>query len=434
MIKKLQKRLTLLFICSVMGIFTVVFCLFIHESIQSKKENEMYFFTRMITYLVFQLENTDDAAGDLTLTGQTYDFTLLLKNNQNAFIPVNTNHSNTDTNTLITLFEQELNKTSTDLLDNTHSSQSGIFSFSTPDKHSYYGIQATVITKNMDTLELYAIKESTSSFTFLKEHLSFYLIVWLLVFIAILFLVRFLINKAIKPTEQTLQSQKEFIASASHELKAPLAVILASAECIGNDTTLSPESKQHTEVIDSECLRMSKLVQDLLLLSSVDANTWTLNKTNIDVDTLLINTYEKYEPICRQKGIQFKLGTSDELFPALNADIDRLNQILSIFIDNAINYSLPKSEISLDATVFKNTLVFSIKDHGTGIADKDKPFIFDRFFCADKSRTQKEHYGLGLSIAKELVEMHKGKIELSDTLGGGCTLQIVLRLEQITVL
>lgn len=428
MIKKLKKRLTLLFICSVMSIFTVVFCLFIHESIQSKKENEMYFFTRIITYLVFQLENTDDAAGDLTLTGQTYDFTLLLKNNENAFIPVNTNHSNTDTNTLITLFEQELNKTSTDLLDNTHSSQSGIFSFSTPDKHSYYGIQATAITKNMDILDFYAIKESTSSFTFLKEHLPFYLIVWLLVFIAILFLTRFLISKAIKPTEQTLRSQKEFIASASHELKAPLAVILASAECIGNDTTLSLKSKQHTEVIDSECMHMSKLVQDLLLLSSVDANTWTLNKTNIDVDTLLINTYEKYEPICRQKGIQFKINTSDELFPVLNADIDRLNQILSIFIDNAINYSLPKSEISLDATVFKNMLVFSIKDHGTGIADKDKPFIFDRFFCADKSRTQKEHYGLGLSIAKELVEMHKGKIELSDTLGGGCTFKISLPL------
>ena len=278
----------------------------------------------------------------------------------------------------------------------------------------------------MDILDFYAIKESTSSFTFLKEHLPFYLIVWLLVFIAILFLTRFLISKAIKPTEQTLRSQKEFIASASHELKAPLAVILASAECIDNDTTLSLKSKQHTEVIDSECMRMSKLVQDLLLLSSVDANTWTLNKTNIDVDTLLINTYEKYEPICRQKGIQFKLNTSDELFPVLNADIDRLNQILSIFIDNAINYSLPKSEVSLAATVFKNTLVFSIKDHGTGIADKDKPFIFDRFFCADKSRTQKEHYGLGLCIAKELVEMHKGKIELSDTLGGGCTFKISL--------
>ena len=82
MIKKLKKRLKLLFICSVMGIFTVVFCLFIHESIQSKRENEMNFFTRMITYLVFQLENTDDAAGDLPLKGQTYDFTFLLRNNE----------------------------------------------------------------------------------------------------------------------------------------------------------------------------------------------------------------------------------------------------------------------------------------------------------------------------------------------------------------
>ena len=162
MIKKLQKRLTLLFICSVMSIFTVVFCLFIHESIQSKKENEMYFFTRMITYLVFQLENTDDAAGDLTLTGQTYDFTLLLKNNQNAFIPVNTNHSNTDTNTLIALFEQELHKTSIDLVDNTHSTQSGIFSFSAPDSTVvnlspealiYQGFLALFLYKKMVTVQ-----------------------------------------------------------------------------------------------------------------------------------------------------------------------------------------------------------------------------------------------------------------------------------------
>lgn len=98
---------------------------------------------------------------------------------------------------------------------------------------------------------------------------------------------------------------------------------------------------------------MSKLVQDLLLLSSIDANTWTLNKSNIDVDTLLINTYEKYEPICRQKGIHFKLNTTDELFPALNADIDRINQILSIFIDNAISYSSSGSEICVDAVVSK---------------------------------------------------------------------------------
>ena len=205
-------------------------------------------------------------------------------------------------------------------------------------------------------------------------------------------------------------------------------IVLCKEKYIGSDETLSTENKQHTEIIDSECMRMSKLVQDLLLLSSADANTWTLNTSDIDVDTLLINIYEKYEPICTQKTLFFKLGTNDELYPHLKGDLDRIHQILSIFIDNAITYSFPKSEISLDATTAKNMMIFSVTDHGMGIKDKDKPFIYDLFFCADKSRTHKEHYGLGLSIAKELVEMHKGTIELADTPGGGCTFKISLPL------
>lgn len=428
MIRKLKKRLTLIFICSIMSVFTLVFCLFINENIQSKKEEEMNFLGRMTTYLVFQLENSSNLDQDLTLAGQTYDFTLLLKNQNGSFVPITTTIPDSDMNTLITSFEQELKKVSINYTDNTHNSQSGTFSFSTPDTRSFYGIQVKVITQNSDSIELYVIKEATSYLTFLKEHLSFYVITWIIVFIVILFLTRFFISKAMKPTENTLQSQKEFVAAASHELKAPLAVILSSAECISSDTSLSDEARQHTDIIDSECMRMSKLVQDLLLLSSVDANTWTLNESDIDIDTLLINTYEKYEPICKQKGIHFKLDTNDELFPPLRADIDRINQILSIFIDNAITYSYPKSEISLDTSASKNMLVFTIIDHGMGIKDKDKPFIYDRFFCADKSRTQKEHYGLGLSIARELVEMHKGTIELSDTPGGGCTFTISLPL------
>lgn len=425
MIKKLKKRLTLIFICSVMGIFTFVFCLFINESIQSEKENDINYFGRMTTYLVFQIENSSDLEQDLAIAGETYNFILFLKDQNKTFMPANSSVSDIDINTLITSFEQELGKTNEVKIDTIpYSSQSGTFSFTTPDNRSFYGIQVEVFTQDNDNFEFYVIKEAANSLTILKEHLSFYIAIWIIVFIMILILTKLLISNAMKPTENTLQSQKEFIAAVSHELKAPLAVMLASAECIGNDTTLSQETKQHSEIIDSECLRMSKLVQDLLLLSSIDANTWTLNKSNIDVDTLLINTYEKYEPICRQKGIHFKLTTTDELFPALNADIDRINQILSIFIDNAISYSSSGSEICVDAVVSKNMMIFSIIDHGSGIKDTDKPFIYDRFYCADKSRTQKEHYGLGLSIAKELVEMHRGTITLSDTPGGGCTFKI----------
>ena len=88
MIRKLKKRLTLIFICSIMAIFTLVFCLFIDENIQSEKEEEMNFLGRMTTYLVFQLENSSDLGQDLTLAGQTYDFTLLLKNANGSFVPI----------------------------------------------------------------------------------------------------------------------------------------------------------------------------------------------------------------------------------------------------------------------------------------------------------------------------------------------------------
>ena len=431
MIKKLKKRLTLIFVCSIMSIFTLVFCLFITENIKSEKEEEMNYFGRMATYLVLQLENSSDLNLDLEVAEQFYDFLLRLAKPDNTTLYISPSTSDTDIDTILTAFEEERQNVLTAYSTsstNIQSSLSGTYTFSTPDNRSFYGIVAEIIAKDGEYVQLYIIKEATTSTVLLKNHLAFYITTWLIVFVLILFLARLLISTATKPTESALQSQKEFIASASHELKSPLAVILSSAECIGSDETLSTENKQHTEIIDSECMRMSKLVQDLLLLSSADANTWTLNTSDIDVDTLLINIYEKYEPICSQKTLFFKLGTNDELYPHLKGDLDRIHQILSIFIDNAITYSFPKSEISLDATTAKNMIIFSVTDHGMGIKDKDKPFIYDRFFCADKSRTHKEHYGLGLSIAKELVEMHKGTIELADTPGGGCTFKISLPL------
>lgn len=428
MIKNLKRRLTILFLCSVMGIFTFVFCLFINENIQSDKKEEISFFERMTSYLIFQLENSSDIEHDMTIFGQNCGFTLLQKSTNNSFVPVTSTVDEKDIPMLVISFEQELQKEAGYYANETNSSQSGVFLFSPHGSPSYYGIQVKVITQNGENPELYVIKEASGPVTILKKHIVFYMTTWLTVLVIILLLGKYLIRKAVKPVEDTLQSQKEFIAAASHELKAPLAVMMASAECLRYDADLPPDAMGHTEIIDSECLRMSKLVQDLLLLSSIDAHTWTLNKSGIDIDTLIINIYEKYMPICRKKKIRFQLGTSDRLFPVLWADMDRIHQILSIFMDNAITYSHPDSEISFVTSVSKNTLAFSIIDHGTGIADKDKPFIYDRFFCADKSRTRKEHYGLGLSIAKELVEMHNGTIELSDTSGGGCTFTIFLPL------
>lgn len=424
MIKVLEKRLSFIFVFSVMTIFTVVFCLFINKIIVSEQDGEMIHLSRMTTCLIFELENSSDL-DDIQLYEQNLNMLLLLEKPDKTMVYQSEylSHNPNLQDSLYNGIKRQYIPVNID--DTPLTMQSGPLFLSLPGEGMFYGIGSNIITKDGVLFNLYTFRAATTYAAFLEHHISFYIVIWLCVFVAIVFLSRFLIYKAMKPTKDTLQSQKEFIAAVSHELKSPLAVILASAEFIGNDSSLSVISKKQAEIIDTECIRMSQLIQDLLLLSSIDTNVWSLHISAVDVDSLLICIFEKYEPVCRKKNLHFRLEANDEIYAPFMADKDRLEQILSILIDNAINYSPATSEICLNATIVKNKIIFSVIDHGTGIKDTDKPFIYDRFYCADKSRTQKNHFGLGLSIAKELVKMHKGSIELSDTMGGGCTFRVL---------
>ena len=223
-----------------------------------------------------------------------------------------------------------------------------------------------------------------------------------------------------------MQSQKNFIAAVSHELKTPLAVILSTADAIEASPDCTIDVKNHAVLIETEISRMTKLIQDLLLLSSIDAGNWISHKSEINVDTLLISLYDKFVNICNQKSIDLQIKMPEECFPSLISDEDRLNQIISILLDNAISYSPEQSVILMDASIQKNYLTISIIDHGIGISEEDREHIFDRFYRCDKSRTKKEHYGLGLSVANELVSLLAGRIYLNDTPGGGCTFTITI--------
>lgn len=183
---------------------------------------------------------------------------------------------------------------------------------------------------------------------------------------------------------------------------------------------------------------MSNLVQDLLLLSSIDGGTWELTKTPVDIFTLMITVYEKYETLYKKNDMKLNLNLKNDSYPQFHADKNRVEQILGIVLDNAVHYGNSGSAVNFTAEIENNfiplgengikSVVFTVCDYGQGIKDEDKPFIFDRFFQADKSRTHTGHYGLGLSIAYELVKMHKGNIELSDTPGGWCTFRIIFPL------
>ena len=435
MVQSLKRNLYFLMVGSLMFIFSIVFCLMVHENIKAKRNSELAYFNRMTTTLVLQLEHESDYQTCLNLYEERRDMYFQLSSDtgrslyQSEYLGDNTDIIDTFLTTLLgTEGDFTLNPSS--LKDNYYSRQSGAYTIEALNGKKYYCVNCLVVTDYGSIYTVTAIKEKSSFATLLKPKSGYYFCIWCGVLVSIICLSKILIRKAVKPTEKAMQSQKDFIAAVSHECKAPLAAILSSAEMIESVPNIPDTVTDHVRVIDAEVSRMSRLIRDLLLLSSIDAGNWSFHMDEVNVDTLLINLYTKFERICRKKDIQLQLNIPDECCPPLYSDADRLDQIISIFLDNAVSYSPPESEISLNASVRKNELIFTIIDHGIGISEKEKPFIFDRFYQSDKSRTQREHFGLGLSIANDLVHKLEGKIKLFDTPGGGCTFKIFLPLKQ----
>lgn len=435
MVQSLKRNLYFLMVGSLMSIFSIVFCLMVHENMKAKKNSELAYFNRMTTTLVLQLEHESDYQTCLNLYEERRDMYFQLSSDtgrslyQSEYLGDNTDIIDTFLTTLLGT-EGDFTFSPSSLKDYYYSRQSGAYTIEALNGKKYYCVNCLVVTDYGSIYTVTAIKEKSSFATLLKPKSGYYFCIWCGVLVSIICLSKILIRKAVKPTEKAMQSQKDFIAAVSHECKAPLAAILSSAEMIESVPNIPDTVTDHVRVIDAEVSRMSRLIRDLLLLSSIDAGNWSFHMDEVNVDTLLINLYTKFERICRKKDIQLQLNIPDECCPPLYSDADRLDQIISIFLDNAVSYSPPESEISLNASVRKNELIFTIIDHGIGISEKEKPFIFDRFYQSDKSRTQREHFGLGLSIANDLVHKLEGKIKLFDTPGGGCTFKIFLPLKQ----
>lgn len=243
--------------------------------------------------------------------------------------------------------------------------------------------------------------------------------------LALLVVSWFYTGKLLRPIQDSKEQQDSFIAAASHELRSPIAVIQASAGAI---TSNPNEARLLAGNILSECRRLSRLVQDLLELASADTASWSVEFCPVDVDTLLLNTYEAYENICLEKNITLTLSLPDDALPTVLGDKERLLQLLTILIDNAVTYSESDSSICIAAKSSQHAVLISIIDHGVGIPDEKKELVFHRFYRADDSRNDKSHFGLGLSIAAELAKLHKGHLSVTDTSGGGCTFTLKLPL------
>lgn len=243
--------------------------------------------------------------------------------------------------------------------------------------------------------------------------------------IGLFFVSFYLVNKALQPVLENEEKQNTFIASASHDLRSPLAIIQTNASALlleGADT------QKFINKIIEECTYMSRLISDMLILASSDSQTWNVQKQLIETEPYLIDVFDSFYGICIKKEHFLDLDLPSEELPSIEVDKGRFTQVIGILIDNALNYSPVNTTITLRPYVDKHWFYLSIIDHGVGIPDKHKSSVFERFYRADASRNDTSHFGLGLSVAKELISLHKGSIHVENTPLGGSTLVIKLPL------
>lgn len=238
------------------------------------------------------------------------------------------------------------------------------------------------------------------------------------------------LNEMSRKVQQSSQSQREFVANVSHELKTPITSIQGFAQAILDGTVNTKGAiKKAGEVILNETNRLHRLVTDLLILARLEAGTADLQKESVNINSLLQNTIEKFTIIAGK--LKVKLIDEFGANSSVLGDGDRLSQVFSNLIDNAIKFSPPSGNVEIRTKNKDEFILISIKDSGPGIKEDDKLKIFERFYQVDKSRKGGEGrgVGLGLAITKQIVSAHGGEIWVESDGKNGSTFVVKLPLE-----
>jgi two-component system sensor histidine kinase ResE len=216
--------------------------------------------------------------------------------------------------------------------------------------------------------------------------------------------------------------RKDFIANVSHELRTPIAMLQGYSEAIIDDIAqTNEEKKEMARVIYDESLRMGRLVNELLDLARMEAGHLLLSIDRIEIPVYLQRIIRKFQGLAKEKEIELSVSmTEDNGYFLL--DPDRIEQVLTNLIDNAIRHTPNGGSVIVTETTDDKGISFEVKDSGSGIPEEDLPFVFERFYKADKARTRgRSGTGLGLAIAKNIVDAHKGIISVQSKIGQGTT-------------
>lgn len=253
-----------------------------------------------------------------------------------------------------------------------------------------------------------------------------FLTVAFVMLIFIFFISRFFSNKAIEPIKDTFDKQKQFIADASHELKTPLAVISTNVDVLlsNKEDNINNQSKW-LYYIKSEVERMTKLTQDLLYLTQIDYSDIKMIFSDFNLSEAVENVILTMEAVIFENNISLEYEIDPDLRTYGNSE--QIKQVVMILLDNALKYTDDKGRVNVTLKKHQNNILFSLVNTGKGIPEECTEEIFDRFYRIDKSRSRnKDGYGLGLAIAKAIVEQHRGKISVRSIIDESTTFSVEL--------
>jgi len=227
--------------------------------------------------------------------------------------------------------------------------------------------------------------------------------------------------------------RKDFVANVSHELRTPLSMLQGYSEALLDDIASTPEERQElAQVIHDESLRMGRLVRDLLDLARMEAGHLELHFREVEVDSLVRRMHRKFTVLAKERGITLSVELPEMPLILQRGDEDRLEQVLTNLLDNAFRHTASGAGITVKAgpATYKEqpAVCMEVVDEGKGIPAADLPFIFERFYKADKARTRGSTggTGLGLAIVKNIIDSHQGSVKAYSTLGQGTTFKILL--------
>ena len=271
----------------------------------------------------------------------------------------------------------------------------------------------------------YLLAAAAQDMRFIRQHkvqtMVQYSALWVVGTLLLVLISWRLTGKALAPTALAMRRQKEFIAAASHELRSPLAVVKASVDAARH--AAPAEQGSFLQNAEAETDRMARLVDDLLLLANGDLDKLPAHLEPTAPDNICIEVYEQFYLVAKQRQHPLTLTLPEDAVPTIHADADRLRQLLAILLNNALDHTPAGTPVELILECEQGTknasVLLTVQDHGPGIPDAEKERIFDRFYSADPSRTAKQNFGLGLSVAKELARLHRADLTVSDTPGGG---------------